>query len=359
VDHIEGKLRPGFDALDALLTHMWAVTVTGAPKTWAMQFIEDHEETSRRWYGGAVGMIGFDGSMNTGLTLRTAHITGGIAAVRAGATLLYDSVPEAEEKETQIKARALLETLEEASQIAQGLTQADPAAVADGTVLAAGTILAGAGAGIAAGERPPKVLLVDHQDSFVHTLADYFRQRGAEVTTLRFGFQPELLDSYAPDLVVLSPGPGRPSDFDCAGLLDQVYARGLPVFGVCLGLQAMVEHAGGELSLLPEPAHGKPGLVQVSGGSLLTGLPAEFTAGRYHSLYARPGEVRSGFRVTASLRSPQGADVVMAIEDAHARRWAVQFHPESILTASGRSGHQIIGNVLDLSRAREKVGGAL
>jgi anthranilate synthase len=362
VDHIEGKLRPGFDALDALLTHMWAVTVTGAPKTWAMQFIEDHEETSRRWYGGAVGMIGFDGSMNTGLTLRTAHVTGGVAAVRAGATLLYDSVPEAEEKETHIKARALLETLEEASQIAQGLTQAAPATAVDGTVLAAGTILAGAGAGAgaAAGERPPKVLLVDHQDSFVHTLADYFRQRGAEVTTLRFGFPPALLDSYAPDLVVLSPGPGRPSDFDCAGLLDQVYARGLPAFGVCLGLQAMVEHAGGELSLLPEPAHGKPGLVRVTGDGepgLLAGLPAEFTAGRYHSLYARPGEVRGGFRVTASLRSPQGTDVVMAIEDARAGRWGVQFHPESILTASGRSGHQIIGNVLDLCRAREKVGG--
>jgi anthranilate synthase len=305
-------------------------------------------------------MIGFDGSMNTGLTLRTAHVTGGIAAVRAGATLLYDSVPEAEEKETHIKARALLETLEEASQIAQGLTQAAPAAAVDGTVLAAGTILTGAG--IAAGEQPPKVLLVDHQDSFVHTLADYFRQRGAEVTTLRFGFPPALLDSYAPDLVVLSPGPGRPSDFDCAGLLDQVYARGLPAFGVCLGLQAMVEHAGGELSLLPEPAHGKPGLVRVTGewsgpgrwvGGLLAGLPAEFTAGRYHSLYARPGEVRGGFRVTASLRSPQGADVVMAIEDPRAGRWAVQFHPESILTASGRAGHQIIGNVLDLCRVKE------
>jgi anthranilate synthase len=269
-------------------------------------------------------------------------------------------VPEAEEKETHIKARALLETLEEASQIAQGLTRAVPGPAADGTVLAPGTILDGAG--IAAGERTPKVLLVDHQDSFVHTLADYFRQRGAEVTTLRFGFPPALLDSYAPDLVVLSPGPGRPSDFDCAGLLDQVYARGLPVFGVCLGLQAMVEHAGGELSLLPEPAHGKPGLVRVTGTGepgLLAGLPAEFTAGRYHSLYARPGEVRGGFRVTASLRSPQGADVVMAIEDARAGRWAVQFHPESILTASGRSGHQIIGNVLDLCRAREKVGGPL
>ncbi len=114
VDHIEGRLRPGFDALDAFLTHMWAVTVTGAPKAWAMQFIEDHEADQRRWYGGAVGVIGFDGGMNTGLTLRTAHIRGGIAAVRTGATLLYDSEPAAEEAETRLKARALLETLAEA-----------------------------------------------------------------------------------------------------------------------------------------------------------------------------------------------------------------------------------------------------
>ena len=83
VDHIEGRLRPGFDAFDAFLTHMWAVTVTGAPKAWAMQFIEDHEDDQRRWYGGAVGMAGFDGGMNTGLTLRTAHIRGSVAAVRS------------------------------------------------------------------------------------------------------------------------------------------------------------------------------------------------------------------------------------------------------------------------------------
>jgi len=269
--------------------------------------------------------------------------------------LLYDSVPEAEEKETHIKARALLETLDEASKLAQGPAAATLQAT-DGTVLA-GTGLAGTGpvrARVLAGDRVPKVLLVDHQDSFVHTLGDYFRQQGAEVTTLRFGFSPSLLDSYAPDLVVLSPGPGRPADFDCAALLDEVYARQLPVFGVCLGLQAMVEHAGGELSLLPQPAHGKPGQVRAAGGALLAGLPAEFTAGRYHSLYARAAQVRGGFAVTASLQTPDGAqDVVMAIEDADAARWGVQFHPESILTASGRSGHQIIGNVLDLCLARQ------
>jgi len=175
------------------------------------------------------------------------------------------------------------------------------------------------------------------------------------VTTLRFGFPPALLGSYAPDLVVLSPGPGRPADFGCAALLDEVYARRLPAFGVCLGLQAMVEHAGGSLSLLPEPAHGKPGLVRVSGGSLLAGLPPEFTAGRYHSLYAPAGSVRGDFVVTAA--TPDG--VVMAIEDEQAGRWAVQFHPESILTASGRSGHQVIGNVLELCRARRTVASPL
>ena len=93
VDHVEGRLREGFDALDAFLTHMWAVTVTGAPKIWAMQFIEDHERSPRVWYGGAVGLIGFDGNLNTGLTLRTIRIKDGVAEIRAGATLLYDSVP--------------------------------------------------------------------------------------------------------------------------------------------------------------------------------------------------------------------------------------------------------------------------
>ena len=350
VDHIEGRLRPGFDALDAFLTHMWAVTVTGAPKAWAMQFIEDNEDSRRRWYGGAVGKVGFDGSMNTGLTLRTAHISGGIAAVRVGATLLYDSDPESEELETHIKARALLETLREVEEARMAAERA----VTDPTE----TEIAASGSAdypdnpLSAPKRHPlRVLLVDHQDSFVHTLGDYFRQHGAEVTTLRAGFPAVLLDEIAPDLVVLSPGPGRPADFKCNELLAELDARRLPAFGVCLGLQAMVEHAGGELSLLPEPQHGKPGRIQVRGehqSALFAGLPQEFTAARYHSLYAKESDVKGGFTVTAV--TPDGA--VMAIEDEAAARWAVQFHPESILTAAGRSGHLIIANVLARCRAR-------
>ena len=332
VDHVEGRLRPGFDALDAFLTHMWAVTVTGAPKTWAMQFIEDHEDGQRRWYGGAVGMIGFDGAMNTGLTLRTAHIRDGVASVRTGATLLFDSDPAAEERETELKARALLETLKDEERDAAASSCPPRAGQLPGSGL--------------------RVLLVDHQDSFVHTLAGYFREHGAEVVTLRAGFGAAALDDYRPDLVVLSPGPGRPSDFGCDELLTELDARGLAAFGVCLGLQAMVEHAGGELALLAEPAHGKPGRVRVLGGALLAGLPGEFTAGRYHSLHATAAQVRGAFAVTAV--TPDG--VVMAIEDAAAGRWGVQFHPESILTAAGRAGHQVIGNVLELCRA-SKAGG--
>lgn len=328
VDHIEGRLRPGFDALDAFLTHMWAVTVTGAPKAWAMQFIEDHEDSPRRWYGGAVGCVGFDGSMNTGLTLRTAQIRDGIATVRAGATLLYDSDPDEEERETHLKASALLGALEASLRPSAAAAAEEPAPLPD---------LPGEGL---------KVLLVDHEDSFVNTLADYFRQQGAEVVTLRHGFPVRMLDDHAPDLVVLSPGPGRPEDFATRGLLDALDKRDLPVFGVCLGLQAMVEHAGGELTLLPEPSHGKPGQVKVVGGALFEGLADEFTAARYHSLHATPDRVK-GFEVTALT-----GDVVMAIEDAGRRRWAVQFHPESILTAAGGAGHRIVANVLRLCRAR-------
>ncbi|GAB3213157.1 anthranilate synthase, component I [Marinactinospora thermotolerans DSM 45154] len=328
VDHIEGTLRPEFDALDAFVTHMWAVTVTGAPKTWAMRFIEAHESTPRRWYGGAVGVVNFDGSMNTGLTLRTAHIRDGVAAVRVGATLLYDSDPEAEERETFLKARALLETLAEEGEDASPATEASaPPKAGEGM----------------------RVLLVDHEDSFVNTLADYVRRHGAQVTTLRHGFDPLLLDRLAPDLVVLSPGPGLPADFAMSALLDELYARDLPTFGVCLGLQGMVEHAGGELLTLAEPVHGKPSRIRVTGGRLLEGVAdpdMTFTAGRYHSTYTTPDRVKT-FEVTAVV--DDGAEpVVMAIEAPESRRWAVQFHPESILTA--KVGERIVENVLRMAR---------
>ena len=111
VDHVEGILQPGFDSLDAFLTHMWAVTIIGAPKKAAAQAIEDLEKDARGWYGGAVGMLSLNGDINTGILIRTVHLRDGIARYGAGATLLYDSVPELEEQETRLKATGFFRAL--------------------------------------------------------------------------------------------------------------------------------------------------------------------------------------------------------------------------------------------------------
>jgi anthranilate synthase len=325
VDHVEGRLRPGLDALDAFLAHAWAVTVTGAPKTWAMQFIEDHERSPRLWYGGAVGVIGFDGNLNTGLTLRTIHVKDGLASVRAGATLLYDSDPEAEEAETELKASAFLDVVR----------------AGRGPARRAAPEIARTGAG-------RRVLLVDHQDSFVHTLANYLRQAGSEVVTLRSGFPPEAFDDVKPHLVVLSPGPGTPRDFDVAGTLDALVRRGIPTFGVCLGLQGMVEYCGGALGVLDPPVHGKASRIRVLGGRLFEGLPAEFTAGRYHSLYALRDRLPASLQVTAE--SEDG--VVMALEHTTLPLAAVQFHPESIMTLADDLGLRLLANVMRVLATR-------
>jgi len=196
------------------------------------------------------------------------------------------------------------------------------------------------------------VLLIDHRDSFVHTLANYLRQTGAEVVTVRAGLPPGRLDELAPDLVVLSPGPGTPADFAMSALLEAIIARRLPAFGVCLGLQGMVEHFGGTLGVLPEPMHGKRSTILVRGGQLLAGLPARFVAGRYHSLYARRETVPPSLMVTAE--SDDG--VVMAIEHATLPLAAVQFHPESILTSGEDVGQRLIDDLVALYGATVKAG---
>jgi anthranilate synthase len=322
VDHVEGVLAADRDALDGFLAHLWAVTVTGAPKLSAVEFIERHERSPRRWYGGAVGRIGFDGSLDTVLTLRTMQIRDGVATVRAGATLLYDSSPRAEEAETELKAKALLEVLEQPAVPPAAARVREP----------------GPGAGV-------RVLLVDHRDSFVHCLADYLRQTGAAVTTYRSGRHLPVLGRDRPDLVVLSPGPGRPADFGVAATLAEAERLDLPVFGVCLGLQGLVEYAGGSLGVLGRPVHGKSTRVLRAGDEeslLLAGLPRQFEVGRYHSLYATASALPGPLRVTAVT----GDGVVMAVEHRERPLAAVQFHPESIMTATGRAGHLIIGNTV-------------
>lgn len=318
VDHVKGVLLPEFDALDGFLAHTWAVTVTGAPKLAAMQFIEKNEKSPRRWYGGAIGQIGFNGNLNTGLTLRTARIKDGIAEVRAGATLLIDSDPAAEEAETRLKASALLAAIR------------GTAAVTADEDLAA---LSRVGAGL-------RVLMVDHQDSFVHNLASYFRLYGVELITLRPAPARHWLQSNHADLVILSPGPSAPQHFAMNDTIKLILEKQIPIFGVCLGLQGIVEYFGGALQQLAYPMHGKPSLISHTGSVMFAGIEGEFTAGRYHSLVA--ATVPECLLVTA--RTADGN--VMAVEHVSLPISAVQFHPESIMSLQNQAGRRLIRNVV-------------
>ncbi len=320
VDHVEGRLRAGFGGLDAFLSHMWAVTLTGAPKPMAVRLIERHEASARGWYGGAVGGLLLNGNVNTGITIRTVHLKDGKADYRAGATLVWDSDPGAEEDECRLKATAFFSAVRRLS----GDNEA-PASV----------------------ERPQgftgkRVVMIDNEDSFVHTLADYFRQTGAEVATYRAGTALETLLAGAPDLVVHSPGPGRPVDFGVPERVRELAEAGVPQFGVCLGLQGIVEAFGGRLEVLEEPRHGKMWTIRHDDDPLFEGVPADSHFGAYHSLVA--AEVPDILSVIA--RNETGWP--MAIRHAQLPIAAVQFHPESILSMETDVGHKIIENAMGL-----------
>jgi anthranilate synthase len=322
VDHVEGFLQEGFDSLDAFLSHMWAVTVIGAPKKAAAQTIEELEKDARGWYGGAVGLILLNGDINTGILIRTTYLRNGIASYPVGATLLYDSIPAMEERETRLKATGFFRTL--------GTAEPQPVAQEEHE-------RAGAGA---------KLLLVDNDDCFIHTLANYARQTGAEVVTYRAGFPAELISRVAPSLILISPGPGRPADFGVPDLVKIAVRLGVPVFGVCLGLQGIVEAFGGELGVLDYPMHGKPSTVRHHGAGIFEGLPEQFQVGRYHSLFARRETLPSCLEVTAE--SAEG--VIMGVRHRELPIEAVQFHPESILTAEGDCGLKLMENAVRLAK---------
>lgn len=319
VDHVEGILDDGFDSLDAFLSHMWAVTLIGAPKKAAAQTVENLEKDARGWYGGAVGMLSLSGDMNTGILIRTVHLKDGLARYPAGATLLYDSDPASEEAETRLKATGFFRSLFPAKARPSGADAASQP-----------------GKGV-------KLLLVDNDDCFIQTLANYVRQTGAEVVTYRAGFPLEMIKGINPDIILISPGPGRPADFAVPELARYAASAAIPVFGVCLGLQGIVEAFGGELGVLDYPVHGKPSCVIHHGAGVFRGLPDRVKVGRYHSLYAIREKLPECLEITAD--SEDG--VIMGVRHRHLPVEAVQFHPESLLSQDSGHGQLLIRNMVE------------
>lgn len=311
VSVVEGELKNGLDAFHAYSASMNMGTLVGAPKIEAARLLRQFEADKRGPYGGAVGYFTSSGDADLAIVIRAALVKKDRAYVRAGAGVVFDSDPAGEAEETKNKAGAVIDAI--------ALSQVQRAKN-----------------GRASLARMPvdlNVLFIDNFDSFVFNLVDEFSKRGCRVDVWRndIGVDRALdlaLSLPAPRLVVLSPGPGTPVQSGlCMDLVRRAPAD-LPVFGVCLGHQAIVEALGGTVLPANEIVHGKTSLITHDNKSLFEGLPCPMTVGRYHSLAA--AKVPADLKVTAHLGS-----LVMAVEHVSKKIAGVQFHPESVLTPEG------------------------
>jgi anthranilate synthase component 2 len=184
------------------------------------------------------------------------------------------------------------------------------------------------------------ILFIDNEDSFVYNLVDACESAGHAVEVYRGDWPLDealrYLERARPRLLVLSPGPCGPRDARLSMQLLAAAPEELPIFGVCLGHQCIVEFFGGRVEPTGEPAHGKAALIRHDGGPLWAGVENPFPAGRYHSLAA--SRVPDVLQVTATL-----GDRVMAVLHRTRPVFGVQFHPESVLTPAG---HRLLHNVL-------------
>ena len=184
-----------------------------------------------------------------------------------------------------------------------------------------------------------RILVIDNYDSFVFNLVQYLQQLGAECTVVR-NDEVEASEAGKYDGVLISPGPGTP---DKAGvsiaMIKYCAEKSIPLFGVCLGHQAIGEAFGATVSRAPELLHGKTSQVIHNGGGVLSNLPSPFTATRYHSLAVERDTVPAVLEITGSTES----GVVMSMRHTTLPIEGVQFHPESVLT---EHGHQMLANWL-------------
>jgi anthranilate synthase component 2 len=192
------------------------------------------------------------------------------------------------------------------------------------------------------------ILFIDNFDSFSFNLVDEFARRGARVEVHRNDLPVEraveLVDALdSPGLVVLSPGPGSPADAGCCVEFVRRVAAKIPIFGVCLGHQVLVEALGGTVGRSGQVFHGKASELVHDRAGLFAGLESPFKVGRYHSLVAHelPDDLRPTARIGASGLHEE---LVMAVEHRTLPIFGVQFHPESILTPQGG---RLIDNLID------------
>jgi anthranilate synthase/aminodeoxychorismate synthase-like glutamine amidotransferase len=188
----------------------------------------------------------------------------------------------------------------------------------------------------------PRLLLIDNYDSFTYNLVQAFLILGADVRVHRNDqITIEQACALEPTHLCISPGPGTPSDAGISMQMIAAFAGKIPVFGVCLGHQSLVEVFGGKVVRAGRLMHGKTSMVTHDGKSLFHGMSQPFQAGRYHSLIAQPESLPATLAVTA--QTPEGE--IMGVRHKTLAVEGVQFHPESILTPEGPT---VMGNFLKM-----------
>ena len=189
----------------------------------------------------------------------------------------------------------------------------------------------------------PRVLFIDNFDSFTYNLVEYVSEH-AETEVVRNTASLDDVRAFDPDAIVISPGPGHPkNDRDVGVTMDVLreVSPEVPTLGVCLGLEAAVYAYGGTIGRAPEPIHGKAFPIDHDGEGVFAGLEQGLQGGRYHSLVAT--EVPEEFEISATTTTDDGTELVMGVRHRVYPIEAVQFHPESVLTAVG---HDVIENFL-------------
>jgi anthranilate synthase/aminodeoxychorismate synthase-like glutamine amidotransferase len=190
------------------------------------------------------------------------------------------------------------------------------------------------------------VFILDNYDSFTYNLVQYLGELGEEVVVRR-NDQVSIneIEAMRPARVVLSPGPCRPQEAGISIELIRHFAGKLPILGVCLGHQAIGAAFGGNIIRAGNLMHGKTSRVEHDGRTIFRGVPSPITCTRYHSLIVDEGTLPPALEITARSTEPDGSTVIMGVRHRRAPIEGVQFHPESVLTESGK---QIVANFLRL-----------
>jgi len=192
----------------------------------------------------------------------------------------------------------------------------------------------------------PRLLLVDNYDSFTYNLVQAFLVLGADVLVYRNDeISVEQALAQKPSHLCISPGPGRPDDAGVSLAMLAAFEQRVPILGVCLGHQSLVQHFGGRIISAPRLMHGKTSMIEHDGAGVYAGLSQPFQAGRYHSLAAEEATMPAELEITA--RSERGE--IMGVRHRQLPLEGVQFHPESVLTPEG---NRLLGNFLAMRAGR-------